>query len=365
MLSALIALLVLGGLVIVHEVGHFLVARWAGVRILRFSVGFGPRLFSWTRGHTEYAVSAIPLGGYVKMAGEQYAQPAAEGQPSGEPWEYLSKPIGVRAAIVFAGPFVNYLVALFSLWAVFIVGYPELLPVVGKVEENTPAHAAGLQLGDRIVSINGQPVPTWEAMAKTIHASPGQPLTFQVMRGDTVETVTVVPAPAQIPDPFNRTKTVGRIGAWSSGEARLRRVGPIAAIGEAFHQQNEFVVQTMAGLLLVITGRVSMRDSMTGPIGIMYMGSEAMRSGLPSLLSFISVISLSLAIFNLFPIPILDGGHLFFLALERLRGRPVSLHIQERSAQVSFLLLITLVLVICINDVNRFGLVEKLFGWAR
>jgi regulator of sigma E protease len=359
------ALLVLGGLVIVHEYGHFLVARWAGVRILRFSVGFGPRLFSWTRGHTEYAVSAIPLGGYVKMAGEQYAPSAAESRPKGEPWEYLSKPIGVRAAIVFAGPFMNYLIALLTLWAVFIIGYPELLPVVGKVEEGTPAHAAGLQPGDRVVSVNDLPVPTWEAMAKMIHASPGRPLALRVMREEAVNVVTIVPAPASIPDPFNRMKTVGRIGAWSSGQARLRRVAPLAAIGEAFHQQNEFVIQTMAGLLLVITGRVSMRDSMTGPIGIMYMGSEAMRSGVPSLLSFISVISLSLAIFNLFPIPILDGGHLFFLAVEQLRGRPVSMHVQERSAQVSFLLLVTLVLVICINDVNRFGLVEKLFGWVR
>lgn len=365
MMSAVIALLVLGGLVIVHEVGHFLVARWAGVRILRFSIGFGPRLFSWTRGQTEYAVSAIPLGGYVKMAGEQYAQPAAEDHSTGEPWEYLSKPIGVRAAIVFAGPFVNYLVALLSLWTVFMVGYPELLPVVGNVEPDTPAQAAGLQTGDRIVSINGRPVPTWEIMAKTIHVSPGRPLTFQVMRAEMVDTVTIVPTPTQIPDPFHRTKTVGRIGAWSSGQARLRRIGPIAAIGEAFRRQNEFVVQTIAGLLLVITGRVSMRDSMTGPIGIVYMTSEAMRSGLPALLSIISLLSLSLAIFNVFPIPILDGGHLLFLALEKLRGRPVSVQVQERSAQVSFLLLVTLVLVICINDVNRFGLVEKLFGWVR
>ena len=367
MLSAFIALLILGWLVIVHELGHFVVARWAGVRILRFSVGFGPRLFSWTRGHTEYAVSAIPLGGYVKMAGEQYAPPAEAGRASqpGEPWEYLSKPIGVRAAIVFAGPFVNYLVALLSLWAVFIIGYPELLPVVGKVEEATPAHAAGLKKGDRIVSIDGRPVDTWEQMAKTILASPSRPLTFEVKRESTTETVSVVPAPMQVPDLFNRSKTIGRIGAWSSGEARLRRVGPVVALKEAIRQQGAFTAQTMVGLLLVITGRVSMRDSMTGPIGIIYMTSEAMRSGLPALLTTISLLSLSLAIFNLFPIPILDGGHLFFLALEKLRGRPVSLHIQERSAQVSFVLLVTLVLVSCINDVNRFGLVEKLFGWAR
>ncbi|MBI3083681.1 MAG: site-2 protease family protein, partial [Candidatus Omnitrophica bacterium] len=149
MIPALISLVILGLLVIVHELGHFLVARWSGVRILRFSIGFGPRLFTWTRGHTEYAISAIPLGGYVKMAGEQDATRTQE------PWEYLSRPIRARARIIFAGPLVNYLVALISLWVVFIVGYPELLPVVGKVLEDTPAQAAGLQSGDRILSVDG------------------------------------------------------------------------------------------------------------------------------------------------------------------------------------------------------------------
>src|SRR3989338_1403514 len=133
MVAAFISIIVLGLLVIVHEVGHFLVARWSGVRVLRFSVGFGPRLLTWTRGHTEYAVSAIPLGGYVKMAGEQH-EPAGppEGKAAGESWEYLSKPVGTRAKIVLAGPLVNYLTALVCLWVVFITGYPELLPGVGK-----------------------------------------------------------------------------------------------------------------------------------------------------------------------------------------------------------------------------------------
>ena len=235
----------------------------------------------------------------------------------------------------------------------------------GKSGRATPAFAAGLHKGDRIVSINGHPVQAWEEMAKTILASPGRPLDMDIQRDGTTHTVSVVPTPIRVPDLFNRSKTVGRIGAWSSGEARVRRVGPVVAFQEAIRRQGAFTAQTLMGLLLVITGRVSMRDSMTGPIGIVYMTSEAMRSGLPALLMTMSLLSLSLAIFNVFPIPILDGGHLFFLAMEKLRGRPVSLHIQERSAQVSFVLLVTLVLVICINDVNRFGLVEKLFGWAR
>ena len=358
MVPALISLLVLGLLVIVHELGHFVVARWAGVRILRFSMGFGPRLLTWTRGHTEYAVSAIPLGGYVKMAGEQ------RGEETHEPWEYLSKPIGTRASIVFAGPFVNYLVALVSLWVVFVIGYPELLPVVGSAVEGMPAQAAGLQEGDRIQAIDGHAVRTWDEMTRLIYQAPGQPLAFRVERGGALQTVTIIPRPKPTTDPFGQRKTIGLIGIAPSGIFASYRVGPLEAVGRAFHQQYEWTSQTLLALWSMVMGRVSLRDSVTGPIGIIYLTSEAVRMGFAPLLFLVSLFSLSLALFNLFPIPILDGGHLFFLAIEQLRGRPVSVNIQERSAQVSFVLLMALVLMICINDVSRFGLFEKVAGWV-
>lgn len=359
MLSALISLLVLGLLVIVHELGHFLVARWSGVRVLRFSIGFGPRLLTWTRGHTEYAVSAIPLGGYVKMAGEQRAEQAQQ------PWEYLSKPIGTRAKIIFAGPVVNYLVALVTLWVVFIIGYPELMPIVGKVMEDMPAKAAGLQVGDRILAVNDQSVRTWEDMTKLIYEAPDQPTEFRVARRGITRVFTITPKPKPITDPFGRKKTVGLIGVTPSGAFESYRVGPVAAIGRTIKQQNEWTAQTLLALWSMMTGKMSMRDSVTGPIGIVYLTSEAVRTGLSPLLFLVSLFSLSLAIFNVFPIPILDGGHLLFLAIEKLRGRPVSINVQERSAQVSLALLITLVLMICVNDLNRFGLTDKLLGLMR
>lgn len=359
MLSALASFFILGLLVMVHELGHFLVARWSGVQILRFSIGFGPRLFSWTRGETEYAVSAIPLGGYVKMAGEQRAE------QSHEPWEYLSKPIGTRAKIVFAGPLVNYLVALAALWLMFIVGYPELLPVVGKVVEGTPAQAAGLQVDDRVQAIDGRPIRTWDEMTDIIYASPDQPLAFAVELNGVVRTLTITPKPKEMTDPFGRARTVGLIGVAPSGAFESYRVGPLAAVGRAIHQQNEWVGQTMLGLWSMLTGRLSVRESVTGPIGIVFLTSEAVRHGLSPLLFLIALFSLNLAIFNLFPIPILDGGHLFFLMIEKLRGRAVSFNVQERAAQVSLVLLVTLVLVICVNDVSRFGLLEKVTGWLR
>ena len=359
MVSTLASLLVLGLLVIVHETGHFLVARWAGVRVLRFSFGFGPRLLAWTRGHTEYAVSAIPLGGYVKMAGEQRTE------QTNQPWEYLSKPIGTRALIVFAGPFVNYLVALLSLWVVFVIGYPELLPDVGRIIDGMPAQTAGLQTGDRITAVDGRAVHTWDEMTKIIYSSPGRSLAFRVARGGAEQTVAITPRAKTTTDSFGRQRTIGQIGIAPSGAFHAYRIGPVAAIGRTISQQNEWVAQTMLALWSMFTGRISVRDSVTGPIGIVYLTSEAVRMGIAPLLFLVSLFSLSLAIFNVFPIPILDGGHLFFLAVEKLRGKPVSSNVQERSAQVSLVLLVALVLAICINDVNRFGLLEKLLNWSR
>ncbi|MBI3321011.1 MAG: RIP metalloprotease RseP [Candidatus Omnitrophica bacterium] len=359
MIAALASVFVLGLLVIVHEVGHFLVARWAGVRILRFSIGFGPRLLTWTRGHTEYAVSAIPLGGYVKMAGEQRAQ------ASSDPWEYLAKPVGTRAKIVFAGPLVNYLVAFLSLWVVFVIGYPELLPVVGKVMDGMPAHAAGMHVGDRIQTINDRPIDTWDEMTKLIYDAPGQILQVRIERSGAIQTVSVTPQAKRTTDPFGRPKTIGLIGIAPSGAFASYRVGPLAAFGRALHQQLEWTTQTLLSLWSLATGKLTLRDSVTGPIGLVYLTAEAVRMGVAPLLFLISLFSLSLAIFNLFPIPILDGGHLLFLAIEKLRGRPVSLGVQERSFQVSFVLLAALVLLICINDVNRFGLLDKVMAWVR
>lgn len=360
MVDSLIALLVLGFLIVVHEAGHFFVARRAGVRVVRFSIGFGPQLFKWVRGETEYAISAIPLGGYVKMAGEHRTE------HTHKPDEYLSKPAGVRAAIVFAGPFVNYLVAFLCLWAVFIVGYHELLPVVGKVMDGMPAVEAGFLPGDTIRAIEGEPIETWEELTKKVYASAAAPLKVDVEReGQGMQTLTVTPKATDSTDHFGRPKTIGLIGVVPKGDYRLYRTGPLTALKRSLELQQEIASQTMIALWLMITGKISAQRSMTGPIGIVVMATEALRMGLSSSLSFIGFISFSLALFNVFPIPILDGGHLFFLALEKLRGKPVSIMVQERSAQVSFFILVTFVVIVCINDINRFGLVQKVVGWVQ
>lgn len=356
MVAPLISLVVLGLLVLVHEAGHFVVARWAGVRVLRFSMGFGPRLLTWSRGHTEYALSLLPLGGYVKMAGEQREE------QTHQPFEYLSKPVATRFAIVFAGPLVNYLISFLTLWVVFIVGYPELRPHVGKLMPDMPAEAAGLQTGDYVLAIDDQPVTTWDEMTELIHEAPGRSLRLHVERDGAQQTLTVVPKLKETTDPYGRHKRIGLIGVAPSGDFLALRFGPVEALRRTVAKQGEWCSSMGLAMWSLLSGKVSMKESLTGPIGIIYLTSEAVSLGMATLMYLVSLFSLSLAIFNVLPIPILDGGHLFFLLLEKLRGSPVSVTIQERAAQVSLVLLMTLAVAVCINDIQRFRLVDKVMG---
>lgn len=355
-----VAILVLSALIIVHEYGHFLVARRSGVHVQAFSIGFGPKVLAWRRGQTEYRISAIPLGGYVKMAGEQHTEQTRQ------PGEFLSQPIGTRARIIAAGPLVNYVTSIVTLWIVLVIGYPELMPTVGQLVEQMPAQSAGLAVGDRIVAIDGHPVRTWDELTRLVHDAAGQSLRIALERDQQRLSVTVVPETKEVTDPFGRQRVVGLIGIAPSGEITTYRVSPLQAVGQTIQKQLEWTSQIGLSLWSLVVGRVSARESLTGPIGIVYLTSEAAKLGLGSLLYLVSLFSLSLAIFNLFPIPVLDGGHLLFLVMEKLRGgRPVSLHVQERAAQVSMALLLFLVVLVCVNDVSRFGLLDKLVEWWR
>ncbi len=355
----LISLLVLGLLVLVHELGHFLVARWLGVRVVRFSIGFGPQLWTWRRGTTEYAVSLLPFGGYVKLAGERRTEQTQA------PDEFLSKSPGLRAWIVVAGPLVNAMLSMLTLWITLVIGYPELLPTVGRVVDKMPAQTAGIQSGDRVLAVDDKPIRTWDELTGTVHRAADRPLAFLVDRKGTHVTVTVTPTPKQIKDPFGRKRIVGLMGIAPSGAFGTYRVSPLRAVKETLTKQLEWLGQIGLALWSLFAGRISPQESLTGPLGIIYMTSEAARLGFSPLLYLVSLLSLSLAVCNLFPIPVLDGGHLMFLALEKLRGTPVSLKVQEQATKVSLAMLIFFVVFICINDVNQFGLVKKLLEWWR
>ncbi len=357
MLSFVVAMIVLSLLVIVHELGHLLVARWSGVRVLSFSVGFGPRILSWRWGGIEYLLSLFPLGGYVKLSGEQ------ETGATPSPDDFVAQPPGVRARIIMAGPLVNYLTSIVTLWAVLVMGYPELVPAVGPLMPEMPAQAAGIQTGDRITAVGQTPVKTWDELTAIVHHSAGTPLEFHLTRDGQPRSITITPTLRRRKDPFGRPEDIGLIGISPSGAFETYRLSPRQAVKKTIAKQKEGTSQMFLSLWSLVAGRVSAQESLTGPIGIIYMTSEAARMGLGSLLYLMSVFSLSLAIFNFFPMPILDGGHLLFLALEKLRGRPVSLQAQERATQVSLAFLLLLAVFVCVNDVNRFGLVSKFLEW--
>ncbi len=339
----LIVLCVFGFLVLVHEVGHFLIARRMGVRILRFSIGFGPKIVGWCRGDTEYWLSWVPLGGYVKMAGEQRTD-----QPP-QPGDYQEKSVGKRAIIVAAGPAVNYLVAWIVLWVFFMIGYPGVLPVVGEVTDGMPAQEAGLLTGDRILAIDARAVRTWDQMTAIIRKSPERAIQLRLKRNGRVLMLPIVPISEPVTGTKATVKTIGLIGIGAGSY----RAGPVEALGLSITTICDWTIQTLTSLVALVTRQMSMRETVTGPIGILHLTSEAARVGLGPLLYLTSLFSLSLAIFNVFPIPILDGGHLLFLAIEKLRGKPVSPTVQERAAMVSLAVLVSFVLMVSINDLQR------------
>lgn len=359
-MTALVLLISLSVLILLHELGHFVVARRFGVRVERFSIGFGPVLWTWRRGDTDYALSVLPLGGYVKMAGEQ------PGGAARKPWEYGSRPVGQRAGIVLAGPLVNYLMGIGLFIGLFGTGYPALAPQVGTVLEGYPAALAGLQPRDRILAVDGAPVESWDGLTERIRRqTSGAPVQFRLQRAGLERVVTVSPRIRSGRTPFGWRTRMAVVGMTPSGEVHLVRYGWPRAIVEGVRRAWWLTVMTFQSLWQLLTGMVSMKESLTGPVGIFYLTSSAARLGWRYLVQLFAVLSVSLAIFNVLPIPVLDGGHLFFLGWEGLRRRPVSVRVQETLTQVGVCLLLGMLLFVTYNDVIKFQLVQRLGGWFK
>lgn len=356
MLSVLLFVFVLSVLIVAHEWGHFYVAKRLGIRVERFSVGFGPKLLSLRRGETDYRISLIPLGGYVKLAGETQEEPLR-----GERWEYLSRSVGERFAVVFAGPFLNYLLAFFVFMTVFVIGNPQLTSKIGKVIEGYPAEKGGILAGDRILSIEGRKVHYWEEVTQAIRKAPeDRKIRLLLERAQKELTVSVQPKRIEEKDFLGEKKEFSMIGISPSEEVvPVRYAFPLAG-WMAAKQLGQITVLTVKGVVRMLTGHLPLKESLTGPIGIFMITEQAARLGLAYLLQMIGLLSASLAIFNVLPIPVLDGGHLFFLVIERLKGRPVSDRIQEFSRQVGMAFLIGLMLFVFYNDFSRFKVFEKL-----
>jgi regulator of sigma E protease len=347
--SIVAAIVGLGVLIVFHEFGHFLIAKLCRVGVLTFSVGFGPKLIVKKKGETEYALSAFPLGGYVKMVGED---PDEEVSQADLQRSFGQKPLLQRMAIVAAGPGFNLLLAVLLLLVVFLFyGVPVVSTQIGSVEKGSPAEVAGIQRGDRITSVNQQPVDSWETLSGTIKESNGKPLHLQLRRDDDQLQVTVEPRKKEARNIFGERRDEWMIGIGSQVSIEKGNAG--LSIARAFGQTYEYAKLTLMALFKMVTGEVSPRN-LGGPILIAQMAGQQAQEGFASFLAFVAVLSINLGVLNLLPIPVLDGGHLLFFIVEAVIGRPVSVRYREVAQQVGIFLLLLLMVYAFYNDIARF-----------
>jgi len=343
------AVIGLGILIVIHELGHFLVAKKTGVGVLTFSIGFGPKLWGRKIDETEYVISAFPLGGYVKMVGED---PAEEVPQVDVEKSFAHKRLGARAAIVGAGPGFNLLLAAVIFSCIFMaVGVPVLTTEIGSVEPDLPAATAGLKKGDRIVAIDGIPIAKWEELSDRIKQSHGNPLTLKIQRNDSVQEIRIQPIQREGKTVFGEKKDVWIIGIAS--EVTMEKSPLWKALGQGFYKTGEYAVLTVGGMFKMLTGDVSPKN-IGGPLMIAQVAGQQAQEGFASFFFFVALLSVNLGVLNLLPIPVLDGGHLFFFLVEWLIGRPVEIKYRERAQQVGVFLLILIMIYAFYNDVSRF-----------
>ena len=348
--SILSFVIVLGVLIFFHEFGHFLVARLFGVGVEKFSLGFGPRLIGKKVGITDYRISAIPLGGYVKMVGEE---PDAEIDPEDIPLSFTHKHVAKRMLIVAAGPVFNILLAVFIFFGIFLIsGTFVLKPSVGSVKQGAPAFAAGLEKGDMITAINDSAINSWDEMAEIINASKGQTIELTVHRGESTRNFSLAPEQVTAKNIFGEDVQRYIIGITASGETYSKDMSLFQAFSESMIQTYRVTELMVVIIAKLITGDIS-TDTLGGPIMIAQMAGDSAKAGIGSLISFIALISINLAIINLLPIPILDGGHLLFFSIEAIKGRPVSTKVREIAQQVGLFFLILLMILVFYNDISR------------
>lgn len=343
--TAFYFLVVIGPLIFIHELGHFLVAKWRGVRVERFSLGYPPRLFGFRRGDTDYCVSAIPLGGYVKMAGEN------PDEVTSAPDEFNSKPAGSRALIILAGPVANYVLAFFLylgiLWAGGMLDVVDSGLRVGVLKADWPAEQSGLKENDLILQLDGAPVTSFEGLRKHVGPRAGTPVSFTVLRG--ADTVQLAVTPRTAPDP-ETGEDVGMIGL--SPKAEYRPVGPFEAVVEGARAtwQNTMMVAGFFGRF--VSGGESFKN-LGGPLFIASVAGQVAEQGWRVLFGFMAILSINLVILNLLPIPVLDGGQLMFILIEKLKGTPLSLTQRLRVQQVGVAFLFLVIILVTINDLVR------------
>ncbi|ADU66493.1 RIP metalloprotease RseP [Desulfurispirillum indicum] len=350
-MSFAVAILLLGLLIFFHELGHFLVAKACKVGVEVFSIGFGRKLLSFRHGETEYRLSMIPLGGYVKMMGESL-EGADEQAAVPHEKSFAHKSVWQRMAIVAAGPLFNFLLAIVLLSLVHINGVPRLEPIIGTVQPDSAAYAAGLQPGDRIITINDMEIHFWDDITRQIHLLPGVEVRVVVERNDQLASFQITPRQRTVQNIFGEDREVGFIGITASEQTVNVRYGPLQSLGMGVVRTWELTSLTFQSIVKLIQ-RIIPADNIGGPIMIVQVASEQVSHGFNSVLFFAALISVNLAILNLLPIPILDGGHLMFYIYEAIRGKAPSLKAREIAARIGMALLLCLMFFAFYNDIRR------------
>jgi len=356
-------LLVLTVLVFVHELGHYLIARYNGVKIEVFSIGFGPELFGWwDRSGTRWKFSTIPLGGYVKMFGDSDASSglpvaglggltAAEREVS-----FHCKRLGQRAAIVAGGPVANFAFAIVALALLFMTyGQPFTPAEVGQVLPGSAAAAGDIRAGDTIVSIDGSAIERFEDVQQLVRLNPNVPMAMVVKREGELVTLRVTPSLVEENDKLGRHQ-IGQLGIRGSGSKYIQR-DPISAVGRAVGETWNLSATTLHAMWQMIIGTRG-SEELGGPLRIAQLSGEVAQGGIVPLLWFMAVLSVNLGLINLFPVPVLDGGHLLFYAAEAIRGRPLGQRAQEYGFRVGLALVLTLMVFATWNDLVHTGIVD-------
>ena len=350
-------LFVLTIVVFFHELGHFLVARWCGVRVLTFSIGFGPELLGFNDRHgTRWKLSAIPLGGYVKFFGDENAASVPDSETISQMSEeerresFFFKPVPQRAAIVAAGPIANFLLAIVIFAGVFTFYGKQATPArVETVQPSSAAQAAGFKPADLIVSINGKRIETFTDMQRVVSASAGETLDIEVDRGGARLRLKATPALTELKDNFGNVHRIGVLGITGAREPPVR-VDPLTAVKLGVEETWFVVERTLSYIGGVVTGRES-ADQLGGPIRIAQVSGQVATAGFVALIHLAAVLSISIGLLNLFPIPLLDGGHLLFYAIEAVRGRPLSDRAQEVGFRIGLAIVLLLMIFATFNDI--------------
>ena len=351
-ISIISVVILLGVLIFVHELGHFLMAKRAGVGVMKFSLGFGPRVIGKKIGETEYLLSLIPLGGYVKLLGES---PGEELSAEEMKKSFMQQPVLKRIGIVAAGPSFNLLLAIAIFTMVNMIGLPVLTAEIGNLQPDSPALGAGMKSGDKVVDIDGRAVTKWDELSEAISQSNGKSLLITVHRDDRPVSLTVIPTLMKTTNPFGETVEAYKIGISPLPRTVIERQNPLSAFARGLRQTWMISKLTVISIVKMLQGVVSPK-TMGGPILIAQIAGAQVREGIIPFILFMAMLSINLAILNLLPVPVLDGGHLLFYLIEMATGREVNLRWREKAQQIGFVLLILLMVFVFMMDIDRLNI---------